>query len=123
VAEYLHHDALVNALSKQQSGRGVPGIVGQPTEQAVELDRHQARLGMQLGQRSPDLSRVGHGVRRHPRNMMIAPVPSGNQPPGRESHRADPDRSLVRQSSGDHRSSLIHLTSSDGAHNAAWLGA
>ena len=83
MAEYLHHDALVNALSKQQSGRGVPGIVGQPTEQAVELDRHQARLGMQLGQRSPDLSRVGHGVRRHPRNMMIAPVPSGNQPPGR----------------------------------------
>ena len=27
MAEYLHHNALINALSKQQSGRGVPGIM------------------------------------------------------------------------------------------------
>ena len=27
MAEYLHHHALINALSKQQSGRGVPGIM------------------------------------------------------------------------------------------------
>src|SRR5690348_10655202 len=27
MTEYLHHDALINTLSKQQSGRGVPGIM------------------------------------------------------------------------------------------------
>jgi hypothetical protein len=27
VAEYLHHDALVNALGQQESGRGVPGVM------------------------------------------------------------------------------------------------
>jgi hypothetical protein len=27
MSEDLHHDALINALSKQQSGRGVPGIM------------------------------------------------------------------------------------------------
>jgi len=39
VAEDLHYDALINALSKQQSGRGVPGIMNPHPADSAALSR------------------------------------------------------------------------------------